>query len=278
MPEFAEKFLSLAAERSPLCVGVDPSVELLQQWELSVDAAGVATFCQRVMSAVDGQVAVIKPQAAFFERFGPAGMTELVRLVRTARDQGVLTIIDCKRGDMGPSMEAYAHAFLGSDSAFAADAITVTPYLGFASLVPVLNRAVEVSAGVFIVVRSSNREGNTLQDACLDDGRMVADSLADDITAFNGRLGKTPGPIGAVMGATLDKFAARTLERMPSSLFLAPGIGAQGADFGDVVRNFGAASSRAIPSVSRGILSQGPSVSRLRETIKQHRDRAMTLL
>jgi orotidine-5'-phosphate decarboxylase len=278
MADFAETFLALAAERSPLCVGVDPSVELLRQWELSVDASGVGIFCQRVMEAIDGQLAVIKPQSAFFERFGPAGMTELVRLVRTAREQGVLTIIDCKRGDMGPSMEAYAHAFLGPDSAFAADAITLTPYLGFTSLLPVLNRAVEVNAGVFVVVRSSNREGNTLQDACLDDGRMAADSLADDITAFNARLGKAVGPVGAVMGATLDKFAARTLDRMPRSLFLAPGIGAQGADFPDIVQNFGSASSRSIPAVSRGILRHGPSVSRLRETIKQHRDGAMTLL
>jgi orotidine-5'-phosphate decarboxylase len=130
---------------------------------------------------------------------------------------------------------------------------------------------------VFVVVRSSNPEGATLQDAVMADGRRVATALADDITAFNRHCGKGLGPVGAVMGATIEGPAAETLEHLPNALLLAPGIGAQGATFADLARNFGKAAARAIPSVSRGILSKGPSVAALRDAIMRHREAADAL-
>ena len=214
--------------------------------------------------------------------FGDDASTERIhqipRFGQNARGQGSLCLIDCKRGDLGPSLVAYADAFLGPDSPFFADAITVAPYLGFDSLTPVLDKAVSVGAGIFVVVRSSSPEGRTLQDARLSDGRSVADSLADEITRFNSLQGKGLGPIGAVMGATLDERGAQTLARLPHSLFLAPGLGAQGGTFSTMARNFGASAGRAIPSVSREILAQGPSVAKLREVIRRNQEAARTTL
>jgi len=152
--------------------------------------------------------------------------------------------------------------------------MTVTAYLGFGALRPVFDRAVACNATVFVIVRSSNPEGRRLQDARHEDGRSVADALADDITAFNDGLGSGIGPVGALIGATSDKIAAATLLRLPRALILAPGVGAQGATLSDVRNNFGAAIARTIPSVSRAILRHGPSLVSLRETIDRYRDEA----
>jgi orotidine-5'-phosphate decarboxylase len=274
MPSFAERFQRLAEARSPLCLGVDPSPALLAQWGLARDASGAGRFCNILMEAMADRVAIVKPQSAFFEQFGPAGMDELARVVRAIRDRGALALIDVKRGDIGHTLDAYADAMIGPDSAFGGDAMTVTAYMGFGSLKPVLDKAVARHAGVFVVVRSSNPEGQTLQDARLADGRTVATALADDITAFNAEVGSGVGPIGAVMGATIAGPAIETLNHLPNALLLAPGIGAQGATFADLARSFGPAAARAIPAVSRGILAEGPSVAGLRAAIDRHCDAA----
>ncbi len=278
MPRFAEKFLKLAEIRSPLCLGVDPSLELLQKWGLSLNAKGLAIFCDLVMEAMGNSVAIVKPQSAFFEQFGPDGMAELARLVRAIQDRGALALIDCKRGDIGHTLDAYADAMIGPDSPFGGDAMTVTAYLGFGALKPLLDKAVARGAGVFAVVRSSNPEGRSLQDALMEDGRTVATALADDITAFNTSVCEGIGPVGAVMGATIGGSATETLARLPNSLLLAPGIGAQGATFDDLKLNFGAAVHRAIPAVSRGILAKGPLVSDLRAAIALYCEGARRML
>jgi len=274
MTSFAQRFIQLADERSPLCVGLDPSRELMRDWGLSDDADGLRRFCGVVMEVAADRIAVVKPQSAFFERLGPQGLSELARAVATIREQGALSIIDCKRGDVIGTMEGYAEAMLGLHSGFGADAMTVTAYLGFGALRPVLDRAAKYGAAAFVVVRSSNPEGRSMQDARLADGRTVADALADEITAFNAALGQEIGPVGALVGATVDGVAAKVLARLPRSLILAPGVGAQGASLDDVRNNFGPAISRTLPSVSRSILRQGPSPSALREAIDRYRDQA----
>ena len=274
MVSFPHRFLRLAEERSPLCLGVDPSAELLRQWDLPVTAAGVGTFCDIVVEAMGERVAIVKPQSAFFEQFGPDGMRELARLVGMVKARGTLALIDVKRGDIGHTLDAYADAMIGPDSPFGGDAMTVSAYLGFGALRPLMKKAVERNAGVFVVVRSSNPEGRALQDARLEDGRTVATGLADDITAFNKEVGDEVGPIGAVMGATIEGSATETLAHLSNALILAPGIGAQGATFADMARNFGDATLRALPSASRSILGKGPSVSELRKAIVAHCDDA----
>jgi orotidine-5'-phosphate decarboxylase len=275
MPSFAERFLDLAQTRSPLCIGIDPSLELLGQWGLPKNAAGVGTFCDIMVEAMGERVAVVKPQAAFFEQFGPAGMTELVRVVKNVQARGTLALIDVKRGDIGHTLDAYADAMIGPGSPFGGDAMTVSAYLGFGALKPLLDKAVARNAGVFVVVRSSNPEGRALQNATLVDGRSVATSLADDITAYNQSVGPGVGAVGAVMGATLEGAATETLAHLPNALLLAPGIGAQGATFDDLARNFGLAAKRALPSASRSILSKGPSIAALTEAIERHCEQAL---
>ena len=226
------------------------------------------------MEAAADRIAVVKPQSGFFERFGPQGLSELARAVATIREQGALSIIDCKRGDVIGTMEGYAEAMLGPHSGFGADAMTVTAYLGFDALRPVLDRAAKYNAAAFVVVRSSNPEGRSVQDARLADGRTVADLLADEVTAFNTALGREIGPVGALVGATVDGVAAKVLSRLPRCLILAPGVGAQGASLDDVRNSFGPAIGRTLPSVSRSILCHGPSPSALREAIDRYRDQA----
>ncbi len=153
-----------------------------------------------------------------------------------------------------------------------------SPHLGIDALRPFFDKAHAARAGVFIVARSSNPEGLALQTARLPDGRTVAESLADSISAYNRTVFESFRPVGAVIGATAEATIAATLARLPHSLFLAPGIGAQGASFAQPAEHFGAARPQAGPAVSPGILSAGPSVARLRAAILQHREQALAAL
>jgi orotidine-5'-phosphate decarboxylase len=272
MADFAERFVQLAQVRSSLCLGLDPSAELLKLWGLEDDAEGLKRFCETVLEAAGDTVSVVKPQAGFFERFGPPGMVELGRVVGRIREQGALSLIDGKRGDVPGTMEGYAEAMIGDGKGFGADAMTVAPYLGFDALRPALDRAAANGAAVFVVVRSSNADGRSLQDARHPDGRTVAEALADHISAFNAKCGPGAGPIGAVIGATIDEAGARILARLPQSLVLAPGVGAQGASVADVEATFGRSLLRTLPSVSRAILREGPTVQGLRGAIGRFRD------
>lgn len=271
MPTFAERFATLSAERSPLCLGLDPSEEVFDQWGLASDAGGLRRFCAAVLEAVADQVAVVKPQTAFFERFGPAGMAELAAVTAQLRAQGVLSLIDGKRGDVPGTMAGYAQAMLGAGSGFGGDAMTVSAYLGFEALSPVFDRAKATGTAAFVVVHSSNPDGRALQSARHQDGRTVAETLADEIVAANRQ---NPGAIGAVVGATIAQEAASLVERLPSALILAPGVGAQGAQMEDVGRKFASARGRVLPSVSRDILRHGPSIQALRDAIDRYRERA----
>ena len=274
---FWRRFSSLAEERSAFCCGVDPSDILLQNWGLSLNAAGVGTFCDRVLEAAEDRLAIFKPQSAFFERFGPAGLMELRRFIGGAQERGSLVLLDAKRGDIGHSLAAYAEGLIGRSSPMGPDALTLNAYLGPGTLRPAVERATEQGAMLFPVVLSSNPEGRELQAARLEDGRTVAEYLADSITDFNSVTDEEVGPVGAVIGATLGKTAASVVERLPKSLFLAPGIGAQGAGFDDVRKVFGQAIGRVIPTSSRGVLSHGPSVSGLRQSMEKQQEQAFEL-
>jgi orotidine-5'-phosphate decarboxylase len=268
---FQNRFVELAAERSPLCVGIDPSGESLNGWGLAEDVQGLRAFCERMVGACAPLAAAIKPQSAFFERFGPAGMEVLRDTVAAAQSHGALVIIDVKRGDISTTAAAYGDAFLGPGSAFGGDAITASAYLGFGSLDPIFAVARREAAGVFVVVRSSNPEGTALQQARLPDGRTVAEHLADEIARRNAEHeADSVGLIGAVLGATMGDEAARLAGRLPNALLLLPGIGAQGATIADIRSQFGAHYSRVIPTISRGIARAGPSAEALRDAVERH--------
>jgi orotidine-5'-phosphate decarboxylase len=265
---FQTRFIDLARERSALCVGIDPSAEGLGEWGLPDDPSGLQAFCERMVAVCAPLVAAVKPQAAFFERHGAAGMEVLARTVAGIRQHGALAVIDAKCGDIASTAAAYGEAFLGPRSAFGGDALTLSPYLGFGSLQPILDIAEREAAGVFVVVRSSNPEGAELQQAVMADGRTVAERLADDIAAHNGAGGL--GLVGAVVGGTLGGEVAALAARMPSALLLVPGIGAQGATVADVRRNFAGHYARVIPSVSRSIARAGPDPRALKLRVERH--------
>ena len=194
----------------------------------------------------------------------------LRQTVEGAKSHGALAIVDAKRDDIGSTAVAYGDAFLGTRSPFGGDAMTLSAYLGLGSLAPIFDIAKREEAGVFVLVRSSNPEGSELQQARLPDGRSVAEHVADQITARN-RADEPDGLgfIGAVLGATQGREAADLADRLPNSLLLVPGIGAQGATIADVRRDFGRHFSRVIPSISRGIARAGPAAAGLKRAVER---------
>jgi orotidine-5'-phosphate decarboxylase len=261
MDGFAVRLRDALADRGPLCVGIDPHRELLLRWGLSDTAEGLARFAEIVVEALAEHTAVIKPQSAFFERFGSRGIATLESTIRQLRDAGALVLLDVKRGDIGSTAAAYASAYLDPVSPMYVDAMTASPYLGFHSLQPVIDAARSHGGGAFILVRTSNPEGAAVQQARTSDGRTVAQLIADEISQLN--AGAEPfGPIGAVIGATIGATGLDVTNM--NGPILAPGLGAQGGTAADLRTVFGSDLSRVIPSYSREVLEAGPSVKALR--------------
>jgi orotidine-5'-phosphate decarboxylase len=265
---FGERLHAAMRVRGPLCVGIDPHASLLAQWSLPVSAAGVERFALTCVEAFAGDVAVLKPQSAFFEAFGSAGIAVLERTVRAARAAGALVLLDVKRGDIGSTMTAYAHAYLDPSAALAVDAITITPYLGVGSLAPAFDAAEKYGTGAFVVTLTSNPEGAQVQQALQADGRTVAQTVVDEVAARN--TGVAPlGSVGVVVGATLSELRA-DLSKLNGPI-LAPGLGAQGGTPADVRRLFGAARG-VLPTVSRDVLRVGPGVTALRDAARRYQE------
>ncbi|MEU3049602.1 orotidine-5'-phosphate decarboxylase [Streptomyces sp. NPDC006984] len=246
--------------RGPLCVGIDPHASLLTDWGLDDDVAGLERFTRTVVEALADRVAVLKPQSAFFERFGSRGVAVLEKAVEEARAAGALVLMDAKRGDIGSTMGAYAEAFLRKDSPLFSDAVTLSPYLGFGSLRPALDQALLSGSGVFVLALTSNPEGAEVQRATGAGGAPLAQLMLDHMAAEN--EGARPlGSVGAVVGATLGDAGVDLDINGP---LLAPGIGAQGATPADLPGVFGPAVRNVLPSVSRGVLRHGPDAAGLR--------------
>lgn len=275
---FVARLKARIEEHSPLCIGIDPSASQLEFCRLPDTAEGALEFGRLVLQAADYRLAIVKPQSAYFERYGSAGVRALETLMADARDRGVMVLLDVKRGDIDTTGEAYLEAFFGERSTFKADAVTLSPYLGLGALDKAIAFAVKNEGGVFVVVRSSNPEGEALQTARRADGLSVAESLCREITALNRRFaGEHPGPVGAVVGATCED-AAQTVAAMPGAFMLAPGVGAQGATFEDVQRRMPAARGRVLPSMSRGVLAGGSGLAEMRATIERMKEAARVLL
>jgi orotidine-5'-phosphate decarboxylase len=277
MPTFAARLQQKIVEHSPLCVGIDPSASLLKSCNLPNTPEGALEFGKRVLEAADYRISLLKPQSAFFERFGSGGFQALEELTRLARSREVLVLLDGKRGDIDTTGAAYAEGYFSSTTTLRVDAVTVHVYLGLAALDPFFDIAVRAEGGVFVVVRSSNPEGRELQTARLANGETVAQNLCSEITARNRRQGDAIGYLGAVVGATCDD-AAETVAAMPQSYILAPGVGAQGATLQDVLTRMPSAKGRVLPNVSRAILANGGSVAEIRTTIRSLQDQARALL
>ncbi len=269
MQSFAQKFAALSKQRSSFCLGIDPTSELLEAWGLTDDIKGLNKLCDIIAEAANGTLAIVKLQSAYFERFGPKGMEALQKISKAFHDQQSLVIFDAKRGDIGSTVSAYAQYL--EEGLYSFDAMTALSYMGFDALKPMLDAAVAYGKAVFIVVRSSNPEGDIIQNAKITaTGQTIAEYLAEQITNYNQHyLYQGMGPIGAVVGATLGD-AGSILEKLPNAFILSPGIGFQGSSIEQMRQQFHTHRQRIIPTASRSILATGPDVHSLRRAIKQH--------
>ena len=202
MTTFGARLHAALDARGPLCAGIDPHAALLHAWGLGDDVAGLERFALGATEGLAPHVSVVKPQSAFYERFGSRGVAVLERVVATAREAGALVLLDVKRGDIGSTSQAYADAYLDPASPLACDAITASPYLGFGSLDPMVETARRHDAGLFVLALTSNKEGPEVQHATTDDGSSVAGRMLGHLRALN--AGAAPlGSCGAVVAATI---------------------------------------------------------------------------
>ncbi|GAA4750901.1 orotidine-5'-phosphate decarboxylase [Nocardioides endophyticus] len=263
---FGARLHAAIADRGPFCVGIDPHSALLLDWGLADDVAGLETFALTVVEAVAPYVSVVKPQSAFYERFGSRGIAVLEKVLAQSRAAGALTLLDVKRGDIGSTSQAYADAYLDQSSPLAADAVTVSPYLGFGSLDPFVETARVNDAGLFVLALTSNKEGPEVQHARTDDGATVAGLMLEHLRRLND--GAEPlGSFGAVIGATIGESDEDFGFNGP---ILAPGFGAQGGTVADVRRIFG--SAVVLPSSSREVLRAGPDQTAMRDAVQRAND------
>jgi len=267
---FGERLRERLLDAGPLCVGIDPSREVVRAWERDDTIEGVEYVALTALEATIGEAALIKCQVAFFERFGSAGFAVLERVIREAHDADLLVIADAKRGDVGSSSEGYAQAWLEDSSALCVDALTLSPYLGVGALEPIFRVAESTQRGVFVLVATSNPEGRLVQAARTNEHERVESMILRDLAQRNARH-DTLGAIGAVLGATRERpeFDLTTL----NGPFLVPGVGAQGAQPSDVAHLFsGCLEGSVAVNVSRAILAAGPEPRAVRDALRRWRD------
>jgi orotidine-5'-phosphate decarboxylase len=248
---------------NPVVVGLDPRWEHLPEAiragveasSIPQRAAAYERFCHEVIEVVHTLVPAVKPQAAFFEQLGAPGMAALDAVIRLARDRGLLVILDGKRNDIGTTAEAYADAYLGEQSAWQADALTVSPYLGDDSLEPFVTVALAREAGIFVLVKTSNPGGGKFQDLEAS-GRPLYRHVAEVVEELAVRTKRQGnyGAVGAVVGATYPEQLAELRSVMPHAWLLVPGYGSQGATARDVAAAFDADGLGAVVNNSRGII------------------------
>ncbi|WP_228372691.1 orotidine-5'-phosphate decarboxylase [Demequina maris] len=276
---FGARLATAMDQHGPLCVGIDPHPGLLASWGMEDTAASLRAFGDAVLEASAGECAAVKPNAAFFERHGSAGVAALEHVLGRARELDLLTVLDAKRGDIGSTMQGYAESYLRPGAPLECDSLTVSPYLGFGSLAPALDLAREHGKGIFVLALTSNPEGPEVQHAITPDGRAVAAVVADEAAALNS--GASPmGDVGLVVGATVGDAVQRLgidLDRVNGPI-LSPGVGAQGAGPAELSLVFGNARGRVLVNQSRGVLKAGPTVEKLREAVVEASAAARSIL
>jgi orotidine-5'-phosphate decarboxylase len=267
---FADRLAeAVRRKRTALCVGLDPRWEQLPEElrkrhghsTLEAVASAFEELCFRVLDIVAPLVPVVKPQSAFFESCGPAGLAVLQRVLQRGRQLGLITILDSKRNDIASTAQAYADAAFGGVEiegrripAWDADALTVNAYLGRDAIEPFLASARRDQRGLFVLVRTSNPGAGRFQDLRCD-GRPLYQHVAEAVAQWTrenlGRCGL--GDVGAVVGATHPAELATVRELLPQAWFLVPGYGAQGGSAADVATAFRPNGLGAIVNSSRGI-------------------------
>ena len=258
---FAEKLHArVRTTNSRVCLGIDPRPELhpathpdKAEGDPAQVAKNVTQYFRDIIEATQDLVACYKPQSAFFEALGIPGLVALAQLTADIKSLNIPVILDAKRGDIGSTAEAYARAYLG-DGVFSVDALTVNPYLGVESLAPFLTRAVRGERGMFVLVKTSNLGSADFQDVQTIDGRKLYERVADAVTDLaRDHLSGQYSPLGAVVGATYPDELRALRQRLPHSVLLVPGYGAQGASAADVAGAFDKDGLGAVISSSRAL-------------------------
>ncbi len=278
----------MAARSSRVCLGLDPRPELLEHTHpqrhggsSSRVAAAVAEHLLALLDATHDVAACCKPQSAFFEALGPAGMDALAQVIERARSLDLPVIVDAKRGDIGSTAEAYAAAFLSDGGPFAGDALTANPFLGFDSLAPLADTAAATGRGLFVLVKTSNPGSRDFQELPLASGRPVYLHLAELLSQANRSLPLDDdgyGPLGAVVGATNQPEVMRELRvALRSSVLLLPGYGAQGAGAVDAVDAFDSRGFGAIVSASRSLDYPRAADGTLGASVRASREAALRM-
>jgi orotidine-5'-phosphate decarboxylase len=237
---------------------------MLTSWGLACDAAGLERCARGMVEALASIVPVFKPQSAFFEAYGAAGIAVLERTLADIKATGAISLLDVKRGDIGSTMDAYAAAYLSDGAPLAADAITLSPYLGFGTLDGATELADRGGRGVYVLALTSNPEGRQIQHAAAADGRTIGQVIVDEAARRNAvrrKSGASLGPVGIVVGATIGQ-TGTDFTQLDGSI-LSPGIGAQGGTAADIAAVFGEAARFVLPSSSREVMTAGPQPAAL---------------
>jgi orotidine-5'-phosphate decarboxylase len=240
-------------------------------------AHAVAAHCRALIDAAGPACCAAKPQLACFERLGAPGWAALAAVVEHARTAGLLVLADAKRGDIAVSAAAYGQALVGATptpfgtvAGLGADAFTASPYLGLDTLEVLLDAARGARAGMFVLVRTSNPGAADLEDAELAAGGPLWERVAGFVdrlgrggeatagTAPRAPAGTAPRTtplhdVGAVVGATAPEHVARMRALMPRTIFLLPGIGAQGGRVEDLAPAFAPHRAAGLVTASRSI-------------------------
>lgn len=259
---------SIKQKNTPCIVGLDPALDRMpMSWlnkqgitpksSISDRAEAIYQYNLMVLDAIADLVPAVKPQCAYYELFGSAGFIALEKTIMAARDRGLLVVLDVKRGDIASTATAYAQSYLPREPErpYEADAITIVPYLGSDCLDPFFKEAIEWGKGIFVCVKTSNPGASIIQEQQIG-GRYLYEIVADLIkSASNKSIGKSGySGIGAVVGATYPKAAVELRQQLPNSLFLVPGVGAQGGGNEGIKACFNPDGLGAVVSSSRAIM------------------------
>ena len=239
-PAFADRLIGATRALGLLCVGLDPYPERIPALFGTPGPEAIRAFCFGVLEAAQGRAGVVKPQAALFERFGPAGYAVLAEVCAEAKRLGFLTILDAKRGDIGATGAGYATAYLGPDPALDVDCVTVAPYMGVDSIEPFVAAAEATHKGVAVLARTSNPGARDLQ-GLIANGRPVYEHTVALLAPFIDRLDIGTSGFSSLMmvvGATAPEEARAIRALAPKALFLTPGYGAQGAGAAEALSGY----------------------------------------
>lgn len=261
-------------KQNPTMAGLDPKLAFIPQHildaavekygkTLEAAAEAVLQYNKGLIDALADVIPAVKPQAAYYEQYGWAGVKALYETVQYAQSKGLFVIMDAKRNDIGATMEAYSTAHLGTVEVFGetaepfgSDALTVNGYLGTDGIKPLLNVCKARDRGIFVLAKTSNPSSGELQDQKLESGKTVYETMADFCEEWGaetrGKYGYSA--VGAVVGATYPAQLQELREKAPHTFFLVPGYGAQGGGADDAAPAFDKNGLGAIINSSRAVL------------------------